>query len=125
MLEAVREMRMKLAAEERRLLCLKRAAQDLVPIRDGLPKSKNVTSRTERLALKIIECEHELADLREELAQAEEILTDVIARLPHQKFLRLYFLEGCSLLETARLLRITLKRAFLIRQKILDAACQV
>lgn len=79
-LNAVRDLHNKIRDLERHLQALRRSAQNIVPVIDGLPHSSDVKSRVEKLALKIVEDECELSDLREQFAISALDLTEQINR---------------------------------------------
>lgn len=53
---------------EWRITALKKTAENIVPVMDGLPHSTTIKSRVEKIALSIAEKEKALADLREKFA---------------------------------------------------------
>lgn len=63
-LNEARDLRDKIRAEERRLNSLRVAAQNLVPILDGMPHAQTQSSRVEKIAALILDTEHELEELK-------------------------------------------------------------
>ena len=61
---------------------LRATAQNLVPIRDGLPKGKATSSAVERLAVKILNLEENLRGLQEKLAAVKIRLIEEICAAP-------------------------------------------
>lgn len=67
---------------ERQIEMLRATAQDLVPIRDGLPKGQAQVSAVERIALKILALEENLRGLHEELDAVKIRLIEEICAAP-------------------------------------------
>ena len=78
-INAARELREEIQSLERRIETLKATAQNLVPIRDGLPKGKATSSAVERLAVKILALEEDLRGLREKLDAVKVQLIEKIS----------------------------------------------
>lgn len=70
---AVRELNEEMKRGQWRLQLLRDALAQVVPIRDGLPRSKRTTSKIEEITAQIMELERELEEqrLRKEEKQAE------------------------------------------------------
>ena len=79
---AARDLREEIQTLERRMETLRATAQDLVPIRDGLPKGKVTSSAVERLAVKILNLEEYLRGLQEKLAAVKIHLIEEISAAP-------------------------------------------
>lgn len=79
---AARDLREEIQTLERRIETLKTTAQNLVPIRDGLPKGKATSSAVERLTVKILDLEENLRGLREKLDAVKIRLIEEICAAP-------------------------------------------
>ena len=69
-LNEVRDLRTALIDAEKVLEVWRRAEALKIPTRDGLPKSHSVDSRVERIAVKVIDAERKVAELKAQLADA-------------------------------------------------------
>lgn len=78
----VRELRNRILALTRHIERLRIAANNLVPVLDGMPHARNAESRVESLTVKIVECEEELSALRTELDEAAAQLAGKIKNAP-------------------------------------------
>ena len=78
-LNEVRDLRDKIREKEWHAETLRRTADDLVPVRDGLPKDKTPHSRVESLIVKVRTLEQEADNLRGEMAEAAIRLTDKLS----------------------------------------------
>lgn len=81
-LNSVRELKKKIRDLEWRLQALRAEADNIVPVLDGLPNPSDVKSRVEKLALKIVESDVELASLRERFINAALLLGNQIEDAP-------------------------------------------
>lgn len=82
-LSAVMELEEKISVARAELDRLKSLATTTTMRLDGLPKAKSITSRVENLTVKILDCEHRLAILREALICSQVDLTlELSAQLP-------------------------------------------
>lgn len=87
-LNAVRQLSKVIRNQEQALEIERRVAALKVPERDGLPKSYAVDSRVERLAIRIADASRKIAEMKEQLLEAEIYLeqqinievTDITAR---------------------------------------------
>ncbi len=77
-LNIVHELKIKVDSAEKYLAALRRTAENLVPIIDGLPHSQNFESRVEKIALKIAEGDRELLTLQKTMAEKAIALADKI-----------------------------------------------
>ena len=120
-LNVVRDMKKRIRDLERHIEDLRLAVQNITPILDGLPKSTEIKSRVETLALKIVECDRELVDLRERLPHEQTRLAELILRevsVPAlQGFAVLRYVACVSFKETAHRMHITLRHAFRLNEK--------
>lgn len=64
-LNEARELRDLMRNEERRLNAYRLAAQNLVPLLDGMPHARNCAGKPEKIALLIVESELKLIELNE------------------------------------------------------------
>lgn len=69
-LNEARELRQRIRDEERRLDALRVAAQNIVPILDGMPHERSQASKVEKVALLVFELERELAALKTQFESA-------------------------------------------------------
>lgn len=122
-LNSVRELKKRIRDLELRLQALKTAAENLVPVLDGLPHSNEAKSRVEKIALMIIEHERELETLREQILLAKSQLVDKILREVDEPTLQalaaLRYVECLSYKETARRMMFTLRHVFRLHAKFL------
>ena len=102
---------------------LRLSAENLVPILDGMPHSKEAKSRVERIALEIIEDECELTALWSEYELAQARLTDKILLEVSdpviQTLLVLRYVECYSFRETARRINYSLRQVFRLHEEYL------
>ena len=124
-LNAVRNLQKQIRALEKNVHGLKMLAENIVPILDGLPHSTDTKSRVENIALKIVEREHELDNLREEYLHAKERLTNkILSELGEdpilQTLLILYYVECLSFRETARRMGYTLRHVFRLHENQME-----
>lgn len=81
-LNEVRELKKQIQVEERRLQALRAAAENLVPILDGMPHAKNRKSRVANIAALIIEEEQSLNKMRENVDNTSAELAEKIRNEP-------------------------------------------
>ena len=90
---------------------------------DGLPHSTEAKSRVEKIALELVETEHELDNLRGQLILAKSELADKILREVEdttlQTLLILRYVECLSFKETARRMHFTLRHLYRLYGKFL------
>ena len=77
-----RELRNRILAMARHVESLRISASNLVPVLDGLPHARQSESRVEKIALKVLESEKELASLREEFDTVAAQLAEKIKNAP-------------------------------------------
>ena len=68
-LEIIWRLRKKFSLLEEELKALREAAENISPVIDGLPKSKNATSKVENLSVKILDIEEKFAETAEKLIE--------------------------------------------------------
>ena len=121
-LNAVRDINKKIRDLERRLKDLRLAAENIVPIVDGLPHSNEIQARVEKIALQTVETERELDDLRARLPHVQMHLTEMIFREVDapvlQTFATLRYVACVPFKETSHRLHITLRHAFRLNEKL-------
>lgn len=66
-LNEARELKKQIRAEESHLQTLRAAAENLVPVLDGMPHAQNPKSRVAHIATLLIDAEQTLAALKEQL----------------------------------------------------------
>ena len=81
-INAARDLKEEIQSLERRIETLRTTAQNLVPIRDGLPKGKATSSAVERLTVKILDLEENLRGLQEKLDAVKIRLIEEICAAP-------------------------------------------
>lgn len=81
-LNSVRDINKHIRDIEWRLQALKTEIENIVPVMDGLPHSKTVKVRVERLALNIVDSERELAGLQTQFINAALNLSNKIDNSP-------------------------------------------
>ena len=81
-MNCARELKKRIRELEWNLKALSKAAENLVPALDGLPHSKEIKSRVEKIALSIAEKETELANFREQFIKAALDLNNKIENAP-------------------------------------------
>ena len=122
-LNRVRDLRQRIRDLERHLQALRLSVENLVPVIDGLPHSHEVSRRVEKLAVKIVDAEQELDQLREEMLRAKSELVNIITGKVEdptlQTLLILRYVSCCTFKETARRMRFTLRYIFKLHEKIL------
>ena len=120
---SVRGLKKKQRELEKRLQELKVAAENIVPVIDGLPHAKNAKSRVEHIALDILSCERELVEICGLVVKAQEELADKITSEITKPalftFAVLRYVECLSFKDTAHHMKITLRHAFRLDEKIL------
>jgi len=120
---AVRGLKKKQRELEKHLQELKVASENIVPVLDGLPRAKNAHSRVERIALGILQCEQEIVEICGLIVKAQEELADKItSELTSPAlftFAVLRYIECLSFKDTAHRMKITLRHAFRLDEKIL------
>ena len=83
-LDVVIRLNRKVRALEEKIRRLKESQQSLVPVLDGMPKSKNGGSRLEDLATRILTLEEELNAVADALiASAVDLAFEIIERVPY------------------------------------------
>lgn len=119
----VRGLKKKQRDLEKRLQELKVAAENIVPVIDGLPRAKNAKSRVERIALDILSCEKELVEICGLVVTAQEELADkILFEITSPSlftFAVLRYIECLSFEEISQRMKITLRHAFRLDEKIL------
>ena len=125
-LNSCRALKIQIGTVTNHLSGLKLSAENLVPILDGMPHSKEAKSRVERIALEIIEDECELTALRSEYELAQARLTDKILLEVSdpviQTLLVLRYVECYSFRETARRINYSLRQVFRLHEEYLKLA---
>lgn len=96
-------------------------AEDLVPIIDVMPRPKDMRSRTERLAIKILAIDDELDKLHEKIIQAEINLTEqIISEVNNpalQKLAILRYVKCLSYKDISHLMKYTLRYIYILHDK--------
>ena len=122
-LNSCRALQIRIGTVTNHLAGLRLSAENLVPILDGMPHSKEAKSRVERIALEIIEDECELTALRSEYELAQARLTDKILLEVSdpviQTLLVLRYVECYSFRETARRINYSLRQVFRLHEEYL------
>ena len=122
-LNSCRALQIRIGTVTNHLAGLRLSAENLVPILDGMPHSKEAKSRVERIALEIIEDECELTALRSEYELAQARLTDKILLEVSdpviQTLLVLRYVECYSFRETARRINYSLQQVFRLHEEYL------
>ena len=122
-LNSCRAIKIRISTVSNHLAGLRVSAENLVPILDGMPHSKEAKSRVERIALEIIEDECELTALRSEYELAQARLTDKILLEVSdpviQTLLVLRYVECYSFRETARRINYSLRQVFRLHEEYL------
>lgn len=122
-LNSVRNLKVKawLLAQSRASLLA--TAEDLVPITDDMPRPKDMKSRTERLAIKILEVDDELDKVREKIIQAEINLTEqIISEVDNpvlQKLAILRYVKCLSYKDISHSMKYTLRYIYILHDKFL------
>ncbi|MBR3746219.1 MAG: hypothetical protein IKN27_04580 [Selenomonadaceae bacterium] len=127
-LNTVHELKKKIRDVERRLQSLRTAAENLVPVLNGLPHSKGAKSRVEKIALDIVATEHELELLRGQMPLMKSELADKILHEVNapdlQTLLILRYVECLSFNEIARRMKYGLRHIFRLHEKFFkDSIC--
>ncbi len=96
-LNEVRTLKEEIKKAEKTLAVWKRAASLGVPKYDGLPKSKPVSSRVEKVAIKIVDATNRIEDLKNELdaaaIQLERKIFDEVPNSTLRTLLTLRYVE--------------------------------
>lgn len=122
-LDSVRDLKVKawLLAQSRASLLA--AAEDLVPIINDIPRPKDVKSRTERLAIKMLEIDEELDKVHEKIIKAEINLTEqIISEVNNpalQKLAILRYVKCLSYKEISHYMKYTLRYVYILHDKFL------
>lgn len=98
-------------------------AEDLVPITDDMPRPKDMKSRTERLAIKILEVDEELDKVREKIIQAEiKLAEQIVSEVNNpvlQKLAILRYVKCLSYKEISHSMKYTLRYIYILHDKFL------
>ena len=122
-LDSVRDLKLRawLLAQSRASLLA--TAEDLVPITDNMPRPKDMKSRTERLAIKILEVGEELEKVREQIIRAETKLAEqIVAEVNNpalQKLAILRYVKCLSYKEISHSMKYTLRYIYILHDKFL------
>lgn len=116
-LDSVRELREKISAAEIDLRDLRLLAETVPTAKiDGLPHCRQLGSRVETVAQKVVDAEEELARLKSECDELAAKLFDEIQRRINKPttvlILTLRFVEGLSFRKIARRVNYTLRQVF-------------
>ena len=122
-LNSVRKLKKRIRDLEWRLQALRTAADNIVPVLDGLSHSSEAKSRVEKIALDLIETERELNNSRAQIILTKSELADKILREVEdttlQTLLILRYVECLSFKETARRMHFTLRHLYRLHEKFL------
>lgn len=98
-------------------------AEDLVPITDDMPRPKDMKSRTERLAIKILEVGEELEKVREKIIQAEiKLAEQIVSEVNNpvlQKLAILRYVKCLSYKEISHSMKYTLRYIYILHDRFL------
>ena len=101
-----------LEAEKRRLFDLQVLSESTTAILDGMPHSKPLTYKIERITALIVECENRLRQLAEELVQAKCDLLNKLQALNwkeiHLRILNYHYVSCLTFNKIAKLMNFSL-----------------
>lgn len=92
-LNKVRDLREKIRDLEWHLADLRKIAENLAPIQDGMPHAQSTNSKVEKLALRIVEIGKEISALQEEMDAAAAWLLNELKKFLHGQELRIMTLR--------------------------------
>ena len=122
-LNGVRNLNQTVCGIEKRLRALRVAAENIVPILDGLPHAAIAHSQVEKIALKIVESERELEQnlriLTERKAELADKIMSEFAQSETQTLLTLRYVECCTFKEVAHRMQYALRHVFKLHEQIL------
>ena len=122
-LTSVRDLRKKIRDLEKKIHALRLNVENITPVIDGLPHSTEAKSRVEKLAVSIVAAERELAELREQMPQAQahlaELITREVAEPVAQTLLVLRYVACCSFREVARRMNFDISHVFKLHRRAL------
>ena len=122
-LNGVRDLQKKIRNLERHVQDLRISMDNIVPVLDGLPHSNMTKSRVEKIALMIVDAEHELDHLRGQLPEVQSTLAEVILREVDdpliQALLILRYVEGLTFKEISCRMKWGLRNIFKLHEKFL------
>ena len=117
----VRSLKYEITEQEQYIANLRLSAEKLVPARDGLPHSSEIKRRVEKLALKLVEEDSKLAELRSQMELAKHDLTaKILAEVTSTSIQRLVLLRYVDCLpykEVARRMKRSLRWTFKLHEK--------
>ena len=122
-LYSVRNLKNKVKLLEQARASLLATAEDLASVVDDMPRSQEVKSRVEKLAIKILEIDAQLDSVREQMIQAEiELAKKIVAEVANptlQKFAILCYVKCLSYKEIAAEMGYTRRNVYFLRCKFL------
>jgi len=120
-LDSVRDLKLRAWLLVQSRASLLATAEDLVPIINDIPRPKDVKSRTERLAVKILEIDDELDKVHEKIIQAEINLTEqIISEVDNpalQKLAILRYVKCLSYKDISHYMKYTLRYIYILHDK--------
>lgn len=122
-LNRVRDIKRNICELEKHLRALRVAAENIVPILDGLPHSTLARSRVEKITLSIVENEQQLEKTLRVLVQAKSELADKIMgeidKPELQTMLILRYVECCRFKDVAHRMHYSLRALFRIHERFI------
>ena len=113
-----RELSERIRGLEKKIESLRVSRNNIVPVLDGMPHASEVKSKVEKLALRIVEGERELDDLRTQFENEKtRIAFEIMAAIDEpleQATLLLRYVSCLSFRDIARRLRCNLRQVFKI-----------
>ena len=110
--------------QENYIETLRHSAEDLVPAPSDMPRSLDIVNRVEKLAIKLVDAESKLAELKVQFLQAKLILVEkIFAEVSDptlQKFVLLRYVECLPYKDIAHRMRYTLRHVYRLHEKFLN-----
>ena len=123
-LKSVLLLKYKIIEQESYIEDLKHSAENLVPAPSDMPRSLDITKRVENLAIKLVDAENKLAELRAQLAQAKlNLIEKIFAEVSDptlRKFVLLRYIECLPYKDIAHRMKYTLRHVYRLREKFLN-----
>ena len=122
-LMTVRSLNMRIRRLEQKLAGLRLLITNVTPIMDVTPRSQRLESKVEWLAVRALDLEHELDDLRGQLSARRITLTEAILSEPVeavvQSLLIMFYVECRSMPSCARELNYSLRQTYRVHREYL------
>lgn len=123
-LKSVLLLKHKISEQESYIETLRLSAEDLVPAPSDMPRSLDIVNRVEKLAIKLVEAENKLAELKVQFLQAKLILVEKIflevSDPTLQKVVLLRYVECLSYKDIAQRMGYTRRHIYRLHEKFFN-----